>query len=176
MLAAAGLVTLRDDTLTSPTPADIVTDKSKVTVSPVDASQTAIAYQDGTPTVINAEYPAPPDPSADGAIYADDPDDPEAQVYTAVWATTADRAHDEDLKKLIEVCHSGKVRAAIEEDTNGTAVPPISAPRSFRHYWRIRRPRPGSREARGNSRAEGIGYSQPIPSPSPSPSRSRWLA
>ena len=55
VLVQAGLLTLNDnvaDPLT-PTPAEINKDESKVTVTPVDASQTPNAYNEGKPAIIN---------------------------------------------------------------------------------------------------------------------------
>ncbi|MEY8566044.1 MetQ/NlpA family ABC transporter substrate-binding protein [Corynebacterium sp.] len=122
VLAAAGLVTLRDDNLLTPGPSDIVADKSDVTVTPVEAVQTAVAYNDGTPSVINNNYLANADVSAEDAVFKDDPSDPAAQPYVNVWVTTKENKDNEDYQKLVEIWHSDEVQKAVADDTNGSAV------------------------------------------------------
>lgn len=122
VLAAAGLVTLRDDNLLTPGPTDIVADESDVTVTPVEAAQTAVAYNDGTPSVINNNYLANADVTADDAVYKDDPDDPAAQPYINVWVTTQEDKDNEDYQKLVEIWHSDEVQEAVANDTGGSAV------------------------------------------------------
>ncbi|AGP31485.1 MetQ/NlpA family ABC transporter substrate-binding protein [Corynebacterium terpenotabidum] len=122
VLVQAGLVTLKKDGLLSPTPADIDTDSSKVTVTAVDASQTVTAYQDGTPAVINNNFLEGADVTAADAVFKDDPSKPEAQPYINVWVTTADQVDNADYLKLVEIFHDPEVQAAVQEDTNGSAV------------------------------------------------------
>ncbi|MGO1948164.1 MAG: MetQ/NlpA family ABC transporter substrate-binding protein [Mycobacteriaceae bacterium] len=122
VLAAAGLVTLQDDALLTPGPDDIVTDESDVTVTPVEAVQTAVAYNDGTPAVINNNYLANADVTAEDAVYKDDPDDADAQPYVNVWVTTQEDKDNEDYQKLVEIWHSDEVQEAVQNDTNGSAV------------------------------------------------------
>lgn len=122
VLAAAGLVTLRDDDLLTPGPADIVADESDVTVTPVEAAQTAVAHNDGTPSVVNNNYLENAKVNANDAIFKDDPNDPSSQPYINVWVTTKEDKDNEDYQKLVEIWHSDEVQEAVQKDTNGTAI------------------------------------------------------
>ncbi|MGP9723992.1 MetQ/NlpA family ABC transporter substrate-binding protein [Corynebacterium sp. AOP40-9SA-29] len=122
VLAAAGLVTLRDDDLLTPSPADIVAEESDVTVTPVEAAQTAVAYNEGTPSVINNNYLANAQVTAEDAVYKDDPADADAQPYINVWVATKENKDNENFQKLVEIWHSDEVQEAVQEDTNGSAV------------------------------------------------------
>lgn len=122
VLAAAGLVTLTDDNLLTPSPSDIVAEESDVTVTPVEAAQTAVAYNDGTPSVINNNYLTNANVTADDAIYKDDPSDADAQPYVNVWVTTQENKDNEDFQQLVEIWHSDEVQEAVANDTEGSAV------------------------------------------------------
>ncbi|MDN6813855.1 MAG: MetQ/NlpA family ABC transporter substrate-binding protein, partial [Corynebacterium variabile] len=102
VLEKAGLVTLKSDDVVAPTPADIDTAKSKVKVKAVDASQTAVAYNDGAVAAINNNFMVAADVTPDDAIIKDDPDDPAAAPYINVWAARADDIDNEDYLKLVE--------------------------------------------------------------------------
>lgn len=122
VLAKAGLVTLKSDDVIAPTPADIDTGKSKVKVTAVDASQTAVAYNDGKIAAINNNFMANANVTPDDAIIKDNPDDPAAAPYINVWAARADDIDNEDYLKLVEIFHDPEVQAAVQEDTAGSAV------------------------------------------------------
>lgn len=122
VLEKAGLVTLKKDNLVAPTPADIDTDKSKVKVTAVDASQTAVAYNDGKVAAINNNFMVSAGVTPDNAIVKDNPDDPAAAPYINVWATRADQVNNEDYLKLVEIFHDPEVQKAVQEDTSGSAV------------------------------------------------------
>ena len=122
MLAANDLVKLKDDSLLSPTPADVDEGASKVKVTPVDAAQTVTAYQDGKPAVINNSFLDRGNIDPKSAIAQDDPASPEAEPFINAFVTTADRKDDPELKKLVEVWHSDKVQEAIDRQSNGTSV------------------------------------------------------
>lgn len=122
VLAQADLVTLRDPDVLIPTPADIDEGKSRVSVTPVDASATATAYEDGTPAIINDNYLESPGLTPDDAVAKDDPSDPAAKPYINVWATTGDRKDDEDLGTLVEIWRSDEVQAEVEKNSNGSAI------------------------------------------------------
>ncbi|HJG45089.1 MetQ/NlpA family ABC transporter substrate-binding protein [Corynebacterium variabile] len=122
VLEKAGLVTLKSDDVVAPTPADIDTAKSKVKVKAVDASQTAVAYNDGAVAAINNNFMVAADVTPDDAIIKDDPDDPAAAPYINVWAARADDIDNEDYLKLVELFHDPDVQKAVQEDTSGSAV------------------------------------------------------
>lgn len=123
VLAAAGLVTLKDDDLLTPTPADIDASASKVTVTPVDAAQTPAAYGDGQPAIININFLERADIDPNDAVFKDDPDAPGNDPYINVLVTTEDNKDNPDLQKLNELWHSEEVQEARIEDTKGAASP-----------------------------------------------------
>ena len=125
VLVQAGLLTLSDtvaDEL-APTPADIDKDASKVTVTPVDASQTPSAYNEGKPAIINNTWLDRAGIEPNLAIFEDDPESKEAEPYINVFAAQADNIDDETLNKLVELWQTPEVAEAAAKDSKGTSVP-----------------------------------------------------
>ncbi|MGO1379611.1 MAG: MetQ/NlpA family ABC transporter substrate-binding protein [Corynebacterium sp.] len=122
VLAQNGLVTLKDDDVLAPRPADIDEEKSKVKVTAVDPGQTAVAYNDGQASFINNNYLDSAGVNANDAVITDDPEAPEAQQYINVWVTTQENKDNEDFQKLVEIWHSDEVQEAVQNDTDGTAI------------------------------------------------------
>jgi len=122
VLVQAKLVTLREEGLLAPTPADIDQDKSKVKVTPVDAAQTVTSYMSGTPSIINNSFLERGGIDPQSAIFGDNPEAPEAQPYINAFVTTQEHKNDEQLLKLVDVWHSQKVQEAIERQSKGTSV------------------------------------------------------
>ena len=122
VLVQADLITLKEEGLITPTPADIDTEASKVQVTPVDAAQTPSAYGEGTPAIINNSFldRAGIDPNL--AVFQDDPSSPEAEPYINAFVVRAEDADNETIKKLAELWHSPEVQAAVDEDAKGTSV------------------------------------------------------
>ena len=123
VLVQAGLLTLRDGAPTlTPTPADIDKDASKVKVVAVDASQTPNAYNEGRPAIINNNWlqRAGIDPAT--SVAADDPNSELAEPYINVFTVSGDDLDNETYEKLVDVWQSPEVTAALNEDSNGTAV------------------------------------------------------
>ena len=124
MLVQAGLVTLRDGApKLTPTPADIDKDASKVTVTPVDASQTPNAYNEGKPAIINNTWLDRAGIEPGLAVFQDDPESKEAEPYINVFAAQADNIDDETLNKLVELWQTPEVAEAAAKDSKGTSVP-----------------------------------------------------
>ncbi|WP_342319087.1 MetQ/NlpA family ABC transporter substrate-binding protein [Corynebacterium mayonis] len=125
VLVQAGLLSLKDgvaDPLT-PTPADIDQAASQVEVTPVDASQTPSAYNEGRPAIINNTWLDRSGIEPSLAVFKDDPNSPEAEPYINVFAAKSDRVDDETLNKLVEIWHDPKVTEAVAQDSKGTSVP-----------------------------------------------------
>ena len=123
VLMEAGLLTLREGApKLTPTPADIDASKSKVTVVPVDASQTPQAYNEGRPAVINNVWlrRAGLDPAT--AIAKDDANSELAEPYINVFAVRAEDVDNPTYHKLVEIWHDPEVTEALKNDTNGNAV------------------------------------------------------
>ncbi|MDO4910095.1 MAG: MetQ/NlpA family ABC transporter substrate-binding protein [Corynebacterium sp.] len=122
VLAQAGLVTLTNPNLLTPTPADIDASKSRVTVTPVEGVQTSTAWNEGRPAIINNTFlnRAGIDPKS--AVYADDPNSTAAEPYINAFVTTQAKKDDPTLHKLVDIWHSPEVLAAVAEDSQGTSV------------------------------------------------------
>lgn len=123
MLVQAGLLTLRDGApKLTPTPADIDKDASKVKVVAVDASQTPNAYNEGRPAIINNNWlqRAGIDPST--SVAADDPNSELAEPYINVFTVSGDDLDNPTYEKLVDIWQSPEVTAALDADSNGTAV------------------------------------------------------
>ncbi|WP_257181061.1 MetQ/NlpA family ABC transporter substrate-binding protein [Corynebacterium cystitidis] len=122
VLVQAGLVTLKEEGLLDPTPADIDTEASKVTVAPIDAAQTPTVYGEGKPAIINNSWLGRAGISPEDAVFEDDPNSAEAEPYINVFAARAEDVDDPTLNKLVELWHSPEVMEAVAEDSEGTAV------------------------------------------------------
>ena len=123
VLVQAGLVTLRDGApKLTPTPADIDKDASKVKVVAVDASQTPNAYNEGRPAIINNNWLARAGIDPASSVAADDPNSELAEPYINVFTVSGDDLDNETYEKIVDVWQSEEVTAALNEDSNGTAV------------------------------------------------------
>mgnify|MGYP002711972721 CR=1 FL=1 len=125
VLVQAGLLKLKGNIADelAPTPNDIDKDASKVSVVPVDASQTPSAYNEGRPAIINNTWldRAGIEPST--SIFQDDPNSKEAEPYINVFAARKDDIDDETLNKLVELWQTPEVEEAVAKDSKGTSVP-----------------------------------------------------
>lgn len=122
VLEKAGLIALKGDSA-NPSPLDIDTEKSRVSVTPIDAAQTTAAHGEGTPAVINNSFLERAGIDPNTAIFQDDPEDAAAEPYINVFATTQANKDNADLKKLAELWHDPEVLAAVDRDSRGTSVP-----------------------------------------------------
>jgi D-methionine transport system substrate-binding protein len=122
VLQEAGLLTLREGGNSFSTPADIVAEESKVTVTPVDAAQTALALQDVDASIINNDFVGQAKLTADDAIFSDDPDSAAAEPYINVWVSRAEDAENEKVQQLIEIFHTPEVTDGVLEASGGTGV------------------------------------------------------
>ncbi|MCP1387782.1 MetQ/NlpA family ABC transporter substrate-binding protein [Corynebacterium sp. TA-R-1] len=123
VLVQAGLVTLKDgaDEL-APTPADIDAAASKVSVVPVDASQTPSAYKEGRPAIINNSWLDRAGIEPSEAIFQDDPASEQGEPYINVFASRAEDVDNPTYVKLAELWHDASVAEAVQKDSRGTAV------------------------------------------------------
>ncbi|MBC3179035.1 MetQ/NlpA family ABC transporter substrate-binding protein [Corynebacterium lujinxingii] len=125
VLVQAGLLTLSDNVADelAPTPSDIDKDASKVTVTPVDASQTPNAYNEGRPAIINNTWLDRAGIEPGLAVFEDDPNSEEAEPYINVFAARSEDIDDETLNKLVELWQTPEVEEAVAKDSKGTSVP-----------------------------------------------------
>jgi D-methionine transport system substrate-binding protein len=122
VLQEAGLIVLREGGSAFSTPADILEDESRVTVTPVEAAQTALALQDVDASIINNDFLGDADLTAEDAIFSDDPDSDAAAPYINVWVARADDAENEVFQQLVEIYHSPEVEEGVLEASGGTGV------------------------------------------------------
>ena len=121
LLKAQNLVTLKSD-VHSPTHDDIDTEKSKVKVTPVDASQTVVSLDSVDASVINNTFLADAGLNPSDALAQDDPNNPDARRYVNLFVAQKDKVDDEPYKKVVEIFHTQPVQDAVKEDSKNTAV------------------------------------------------------
>ena len=122
VLQEAGLVALRDGGSAFSTPADVLEDESRVTVTPVDATQTALALQDVDASIINNDFVGDAGLTSEDAIFSDDPDSSAAEPYINVWVARGDDADNEVFQQLVEIYHSPEVEEGVLEASGDTGV------------------------------------------------------
>ncbi len=122
VLQEAGLLKLKDGGSAFSTPNDILADESKVTVTPVDAAQTAIALQDVDASIINNDFVGDAGLTEDDAIFADDPDSAAAEPYINVWVARAEDKDNETYAQLIDIFHTPEIEEGVLEASGGTGV------------------------------------------------------
>ena len=106
----------------TPTPADIDEEGSKVEITPVDASQTPTAYNQGDPAIINNNWLSRAGIDASTAVASDDPNSELAEPYINIFAVRAEDIDNPTYEKLVEIWQTPEVTDALNEDSNGTAV------------------------------------------------------
>ncbi|WP_225755608.1 MetQ/NlpA family ABC transporter substrate-binding protein [Actinotalea sp. Marseille-Q4924] len=121
VLQSAGLVELADGGNAFSTPAEVV-DGSRVTVVPVDASQTAVQVNTIDAAVINNNFAADAGIDPTTAIYSDLEDTRTARPYLNLWVARADDADNPVYAQLVEIYQSEEVLAGVEAENKGTAV------------------------------------------------------
>ncbi|MBG9288049.1 MetQ/NlpA family ABC transporter substrate-binding protein [Corynebacterium belfantii] len=122
VLVANKLITLKKTGLSTPTPADVDTAKSKVTLTPVEAASSPAAYGEGKPAIINNTFLERSGIDAKTAIVQDDPASTEAEPYINVMVTTKENKDNPQWAQLIELWHTDEVQKALAEDSKGTSV------------------------------------------------------
>ncbi|GGI48688.1 D-methionine transport system substrate-binding protein [Agromyces flavus] len=123
VLQSAGLIELEDGGSIFSTVADIDEAKSKVKVTPLEASLTATSLPDVAAAVINNDFVEDAGLSFEDAIAKDDPTDPNALPYVNIFAARADDADDETYLKLVEIFQTDpEVQAGLDEASAGTGV------------------------------------------------------
>ncbi|GHB72125.1 putative ABC-type transporter, periplasmic component [Streptomyces viridiviolaceus] len=122
VLQQAGLLKLKNGGSVLSTPADVDTAASKVTVTPVDASQTVASLPSVDAAVINNNFAldAKLDPSK--ALYGDDPSKPEAEPYINVFAARSADKNNPTYLKIAKLYHEAAVKKAATDASKGTAV------------------------------------------------------
>ncbi|WP_166878490.1 MetQ/NlpA family ABC transporter substrate-binding protein [Salinibacterium sp. ZJ450] len=121
VLEAAGLITL-DGKEKVPTPANIDAAKSRVTVIPVEASQTPAALQSADGAIINNNFSKDAGIDPASALYFVDPNDAKSWPYLNIIAARADDIDNETYLKVAELYHTKAVTDLVIEQSGGSAV------------------------------------------------------
>ncbi|MUM18404.1 methionine ABC transporter substrate-binding protein [Mycobacterium sp. CBMA271] len=119
VLKAAGLIALTGGRRT-PSTADIDKGASRVTVTLVDAAQTALSLTSIDGAVINNTYLAQSNIDPKSALYSDDPASAAAEPYINVLVARAEEKDNPTYQRLIEVFHSRAVTDAYAKESKGT--------------------------------------------------------
>lgn len=122
VLQDAGLITLRDGGSAFSTEADVIAEESRVTVTPVDAQQTALALDSVAASIINNDFLADAGIDPESVLYADDAGSDAARPYINIWAARAEDADNPLFAQLVEIYEDEEVQAALQEASGGTAV------------------------------------------------------
>ncbi len=122
VLQDAGLIALRDGGSAFSTEADVLADSSRVTVTPVDAQQTALALDSVAASIINNDFLADAGIDPESVLYADDAGSDAARPYINIWAARAEDADNPLFAQLVEIYEDEEVQAALQEASGGTAV------------------------------------------------------
>ena len=122
VLQGAGLVTLKDGGTAYSTAKDITA--SKVSVTPLDASQTATALQNGSvaAAIVNVNYATAAKLPSKDVIGKDDPSSAIAAPYVNAFVARKADATKPLYLKLAALYHDPSVEAAVTRDEGGTAV------------------------------------------------------
>lgn len=121
VLQGAGLISLKDGGTAFSTPDDIIASDSKVTVTTVNANQTANSLQDVDAAVINQNYLTDAGIAATSALYSD-ADSNLSDPYINVFAVRSEDQNNPTLLKIVELYNSPDIINAVIADSDGTAV------------------------------------------------------
>jgi D-methionine transport system substrate-binding protein len=123
VLQSAGLVELKSGGSIFSDLADIDEAKSKVKVTPLEASLTATSLPDVAAAIINNDFVEDAGLTFADAIAKDDPSDPNALPYVNIFAARAEDKDDATYRKLVEIFQTDpEVQAGLLESSGGTAV------------------------------------------------------
>jgi D-methionine transport system substrate-binding protein len=131
VLQSAGLLTLKNGGTAFSTTKDVAT--SKVSVVPIDASQTANAVKNGSvaAAIVNKNYAIDAKLTAKQAIAQDDPKSASAAPYVnAFVARKADAANPLYLK-VAALYQDKSVKALVEKENGGSAVFQATSPKDL---------------------------------------------
>ena len=121
VLQDAGLLELEDGGSSVSTELDVLP-SSTVTVTPVDATQTAVNLGSIDGAVVNNDFIKDAGLAAEDALYQDSAEAEGARPYINVWVSRAADKDDETFLKLVEIAHSAEVEEALQEASGGSAV------------------------------------------------------
>ncbi|WP_030418153.1 MetQ/NlpA family ABC transporter substrate-binding protein [Streptomyces sp. SCSIO 75703] len=121
LLAANGLITLKDGVGTAATPADITDNPKKLKFKELEAAQTPRSLDDVDAAVVNGNYAIEADlkPAKDALVLESAEGNPNSNLL----AVKKGREDDPRVKKLTELLTSPEVKKFIEEKYDGAVIP-----------------------------------------------------
>lgn len=122
LLAANGLITLKEGVGLTATKNDIVDNPHNIEIIEMEAAQLPRTLPDVDFAVINGNYALDAD-VIDSLLLTEDPASDAAQEFANIVAVRSGDEDSEAIKALIEVITSESVRAYIEETFGSTVVP-----------------------------------------------------
>lgn len=122
VLQSAGLVTLKDGGSAFSTIDDVIADKSRVSVTTLEASLTPTSLPDVAAAIINNDFVQDAGLSFDDAIAQDDPSDPASATYINVFASRNGEEDNETYQQLVGIYQDTQaVLDDVQETSGGTA-------------------------------------------------------
>ncbi len=122
VLQQAGLIKLRGGGSVVSTPADIDAHASRVSVVPLGAQQTVAALPSVAAAVINNGFAMDADIDPSSAIYADDPNTPQARPYINAFVARAQDRDNPVYRRIVELYHDPEVTRVVVAQSRNTAV------------------------------------------------------
>ncbi|MFD1048785.1 MetQ/NlpA family ABC transporter substrate-binding protein, partial [Kibdelosporangium lantanae] len=116
------LVTLRGGGNVLSTPAEIDKDRSKVTVTPVDAAQTVASLPSVDGSIVNNNFALNGGLDPSKALFGDNPNDPTAEPYINIIAARAADKDNPTYAKVVSVFKDPRVTDAVRADAKNTSV------------------------------------------------------
>lgn len=124
LLQKLDLIELKDGGNSSSTPADVIAEKSKVSVEPLNAELIPASLPDVDAGVVNNDYVEPNGLKWEDSLAADSAEDEAAQPYINIFAARAEDKDDPTYLKLVEIFQTDeKVQAAFKEYIGESAIP-----------------------------------------------------
>ena len=128
VLQSAKLITLTDGGTIFSTLDDIDPDRSKVTVTALEASLTATSLPDVAAAIINNDFAEKAGLAFEDAIATDDPNDPNALPYVNVFAARAEDKDNATYRRLVEIYQTTKAVQDGLIDVFGTSTVLLATP------------------------------------------------
>ncbi|MBR3341115.1 MAG: MetQ/NlpA family ABC transporter substrate-binding protein [Clostridiales bacterium] len=123
LLAQEGIIKLKDDAGITATVEDIIDNPKNIQFKELAPEQLVAALPDVDVAVINGNYAIEGGLHVSQALAVEANDGLAAQTYGNIIATSADKANDPAIKKLVEVLQGPEVSAYIKATYDGAVVP-----------------------------------------------------
>jgi D-methionine transport system substrate-binding protein len=119
VIAATGLLELKEDVGLYATPGDIVSNPKNIEIVPVVAQQTPRVLADVAASVINNGIAGQAGLDLEDALFYDDPNSEEARPYLNVFAVKAEDQDNETYRTIAKIYQEPDVVEAVIEDSKG---------------------------------------------------------